>query len=212
MALPALLYLHGGAGIFGTPDNLDARHRALLEARGFTVISVDYPKVIGSTIHATPAALERTVTALAAESPTGTVVVVGHSFGGYLTLWLAATHPAVARAVALAGYGDLLADWYLTPSAHYAATKELRGFRPEMVTPASSWDAKFDLYVYLRKTGGWPGYVSRADLDSLAAISPLRARHGQSKQTGIPLPVGQSSSESAAFGIDNTYQLRKSYT
>jgi pimeloyl-ACP methyl ester carboxylesterase len=174
VALSTLVYLHGGAGIFGSPANLDARHRALLEARGFTVVSADYPKVIGSSIHATLAALEQTVTALAAESPTSRVVVVGHSFGGYLTLWLAATHPAVERAVALAGYGDLLAGWCREPSAHYLASKDLSGFLPHLVKPDSSFEAKFDLYLYLRQTGSWPEFVSQGNVESLAAISPLR--------------------------------------
>jgi pimeloyl-ACP methyl ester carboxylesterase len=174
MTLSTLVYLHGGAGIFGSPANLDARHRGLLEARGFTVVSADYPKVIGSSIHAMLAALEQTTTALAAESPTGRVVVMGHSFGGYLTLWLAATHPAVERAVALAGYGDLLAGWCREPSAHYLASKDLSGFLPHTVTPDASFEAKFDLYMYLRQTGSWPEFVSQGHVQSLAAISPLR--------------------------------------
>jgi pimeloyl-ACP methyl ester carboxylesterase len=174
MTLPLLVYLHGGAGIFGSPDNLDPRHRALLEARGFTVVSADYPKAVGTTIHVTLATLRETVSSLAAVSPTGTVVVIGHSFDGYLTLWLAATHPAVTRAVALAGYADLLAEWYTQPSEHYVQAKDLRGFRPESVTPDAPPGERYDLYLYLRQTGTWPDYVSGGDPCSLAALSPLR--------------------------------------
>jgi pimeloyl-ACP methyl ester carboxylesterase len=173
MTQPTLIYLHGGAGIFGSPDSLDPWHRELLEGWGFAVTAPDYPKVIGRTIHDTLAALEQSVTATAAESATGTVVVMGHSFGGYLALWLAATHPAVTRAVALAGYADLLAEWYLSPSTTYLRAKDLSGFLPATVTEASSRAMKVDLYLYLRQTGTWPKYVSGGDLESLAAVSPL---------------------------------------
>ena len=99
--LPTLVYFHGGAGLFGSPDNLDPRHRALLEAAGFGVISADYPTAIGRTLHEVVAAVAETAEAAAAQSPTGSIVVMGHSFGGYLALWLAATQSFVARAVAL---------------------------------------------------------------------------------------------------------------
>jgi pimeloyl-ACP methyl ester carboxylesterase len=170
MASARLIYLHGGAGIFGSPQDLDPRHRALLEGRGFTVTALDYPKAIGRTIHATLDALRQAVTQLAVGE---TVVVMGHSFGGYLALWLAATHPAVARAVSLAGYADLLAGWYTLPSEHYLRVKDLSGFHPERVAPDSSRDMKVDLYLYLRQTGLWPHYVSGGDVESLAAISPV---------------------------------------
>ena len=172
--LPTLVYFHGGAGLFGSPDSFDPRHRALLEGAGFAVISADYPKAIGRTLHDVVASAAETVKRVAAVSPTGSVVVMGHSFGGYLTLWLAATQPNVARAVALAGYADLLAPFYTEPSAHYLAVKDLTGFRPESVNADSPSGEKFDLYLHLRQTATWPDYVSRGDPASLEAISPLR--------------------------------------
>ncbi|MCU0520980.1 MAG: alpha/beta fold hydrolase [Anaerolineae bacterium] len=171
--LPELVYFHGGAGLFGSPDDLDPRHRARLEGAGFAVISADYPKAIDRSLHEVLAAVAETVRRVASGSPTGTVVVMGHSFGGYLALWLAATQPSVARAVALAGYADLLAAFYTEPSAHYLAAKDLAGFRAELVTVDSPPADKYDLYLYLRQTATWPDYVSKGDPASLAALSPL---------------------------------------
>jgi len=169
-----LVYFHGGAGLFGSPDYLDPHHRALLEGAGFTVVAPTYPKAIAAPIQHTLATVAATVATLAAEAPGGRVTVVGHSFGGYLTLWLAATQPTVARAVAFSGYGDLLGTWYTEPSEHYLGVKDLSHFEPASVTPASTFEERLDLYLYLRQTGTWPDYVSKGDPASLAALSPTR--------------------------------------
>ena len=190
--LPTLVYFHGGAGLFGSPDSLDPRHRAKLEGAGFTVISADYPKAIDRSLHDVLTAVAETVRREAAGSPTGTVVVMGHSFGGYLALWLAATHPSVARAVALAGYADLLATFYTEPSAHYLAAKDLTGFRADLVTVSSPPADKVDLYLYLRQTATWPDYVSKGDSGSLAALSPL---HLPPRSTPVLLVHGEADTD-----------------
>jgi len=173
-ASDTLVYFHGGAGLFGSPDNLDPRHRALLEDAGFRVVAPAYPKAIAAPIQHTLATVAEKVGALAEEAPSGRVIVMGHSFGGYLTLWLAATQPTVARAVAFSGYGDLLGSWYTEPSETYLSVKDLSHFEPASVTPASTFGERLDLYLYLRQTGTWPDYVSKGDLASLAALSPTR--------------------------------------
>jgi acetyl esterase/lipase len=196
-----IVYLHGGAGLFGSPNNLDPRHRELLEAAGFTVVAPAYPKAVAVPIQRALATVAATVADCAADAIGGQVIVMGHSFGGYLTLWLAATQTTVARAVAFAGYGDLLGAWYTEPSEHYLRVKDLSGFDPGSVTPASTVSERIDLYLYLRQTGTWPSYVSKGDPASLIAISPLRLPppeipiyllHG-TDDTDVP------SSESAAY-------------
>ena len=214
--LPTLVYFHGGAGLFGSPDNLDQRHRALLEGAGFTVISADYPKAIGRPLDEVIASVTETARRAADESPSGSIVVMGHSFGGYLTLWLAATQPFVARAVAFAGYADLLAPFYIEPSAHYLAAKDLSGFRPELVTATSPPADKFDLYLYLRQTATWPDYVSRGDPASLAMLSPLHLPpaptpvflvHGEA-DTDVPYTASVAYQEHvAAVSPDSTLVL-----
>jgi acetyl esterase/lipase len=169
-----IVYLYGGAGLFGSPADLDPRHRVLLEEAGFTVIVPDYPKAIATPLRHTVSTVAETVADIAASARGGRVIVMGHSFGGYLALWIAATQSTVIRAVAFAGYGDLLASWYTEPSAHYLGVKDLGDFDPASVTPAASSGERFDLYLSLRQTGTWSDYVSKGDLASLESLSPLR--------------------------------------
>jgi acetyl esterase/lipase len=113
-ARPLVLIFHGG---FWRP-RYDRAHTgsmaAALADAGWTVASVEYRRVPGRP----EATLEDVAAALAALSGKiarhdGRVVPIGHSAGGHLVLWLAATHaePRLAGVLALAPAADLrLAD------------------------------------------------------------------------------------------------------
>jgi acetyl esterase/lipase len=107
---PLILLIHGG---FWRPQ-YDRTHtgpmaEAIADA-GFTVASVEYRRVPGD-----PDKTLGDVSAALAELPTllgnhnGKVVLIGHSAGGHLVLWLSAVRrsPALHGALALAPAADL---------------------------------------------------------------------------------------------------------
>jgi acetyl esterase/lipase len=100
------------------------------------------------------------------------IAVAGGSAGGYLTLTSGfRVHPRPAVLFSLYGYGDLVGDWYSTPSPHprHNRSKVTReeAFR-QVSGPAISdqRDRKGDgglFYQYCRQTGTWPKAVSGWD-------------------------------------------------
>lgn len=91
--LPIVLFFHGGAFIFGTPDQYDFQMYPLVESTNVIIVSVDYRL---APEYPFPAALEDAVTALkwvykAAQTIGGnsdTISVMGSSAGGTIALSL----------------------------------------------------------------------------------------------------------------------------
>src|SRR5689334_1945295 len=104
---PLLVLIHGG---FWRPgyDRIHLRPLAgALRGAGRTVVSVEYRREPGDPDAST--ADVRAALVVAAAVAAGPVVVVGHSAGGHLALWAAATAPApgLVGTVALAPVADL---------------------------------------------------------------------------------------------------------
>jgi acetyl esterase/lipase len=100
------------------------------------------------------------------------IAVIGGSAGGYLTL--ASGHrvkPRPAALVSLWGYGDLVGDWYSTPSPHarHQSPKLSREEAYKQVSGPPISDARERkgnggaFYQYCRQQGMWPKAVSGWD-------------------------------------------------
>src|SRR5262249_3562988 len=93
------------------------------------------------------------------------IAVAGGSAGGYLTLTSGfRVHPRPVALFSLYGYGDLIGDWYSTPSPHprhhHSQLTREEAFGQVSGPPISdSRDRKGDggaFYEYCRQTGSWP--------------------------------------------------------
>ncbi len=93
---PVVVLIHGG---FWRPAYDRTHLRPMASALPWPVVSIEYPRVPGSP-DLTIAAVSKAVS-----SVKGRVVVAGHSAGGHLALWVAATLGLAA--VALAPVADL---------------------------------------------------------------------------------------------------------
>jgi acetyl esterase/lipase len=174
----AVVWIHGGALIGGNRSDIDRRVRKHMLEAGHVLISLDYrlaPETqLAEIVHDVEDAFDwvrRNGPRRFKIDPTR-IAVAGGSAGGYLTLTSGfRVRPRPAVLLSLFGYGDLVGDWYSTPSPHprHNNRKVTRddAFR-QVSGPAisDSRDRKGDaglFYEYCRQTGTWPKAVSGWD-------------------------------------------------
>lgn len=185
----AILWLHGGALIWGTRRWLgQAQLRRYLQ-RGFTVMAADYRLAPETKLPAIIEDLADVWRWVQEEAPTQCgvgperVAVVGGSAGGYLTLMAGLLAPAPRALVPFYGYGDIVGPWYTAPDEYYcrlpAVTREQAlatvGSKP-LASAASN--QRFAFYLYCRQQGRWnqevAGHDPAREPEFFAPYCPLR--------------------------------------
>ncbi|GAK83015.1 hypothetical protein JCM19238_562 [Vibrio ponticus] len=89
------------------------------------------------------------------------IAVVGHSAGGYLSLYLSTKYSSINAVVSFYGYGSLIDTWTHTPSAHYLAQDSIS--HEEAIATVGNKELgdadrqfqRFKFYAHTRQTGGW---------------------------------------------------------
>jgi acetyl esterase/lipase len=194
-ARPVLLWIHGGALIFGhrveladAGDQLD-----LYLERGFVVVSIDYRLAPATRLDQIQADVADAHAWLRREGPSAfgidpdRIGVVGHSAGAYLALSLGfRAEPRPAAVVSFYGYGTL--GWYTSPSEVYLEDGPIDDDDPDVAavrrgppianSPLAELDQRITFYVYCRQTGRWPievaGRDPATDAGFFAGYEPLR--------------------------------------
>jgi acetyl esterase/lipase len=172
---PVVVRIHGGALIMGHRDwENDKLCLKLLEA-GYVIISVDYRLAPETKLPAIIEDLEDVFAWIREKGPelfkvdTSKIAVTGGSAGGYLTLTSGfRVKPRPTVLVAFYGYGDLIGEWYSTPSQHHLSeiTKQEAWEQVSGSKISDSRNRKGDggaFYRYCRKHGIWPKVVSGWD-------------------------------------------------
>jgi acetyl esterase/lipase len=174
---PVLMWIHGGALIFGHRDMLDPGLRDQALAAGFAVVSVDYRLAPETSLAEIVTDVEDAYRWIRTEGPAAfgadpdAVVVAGGSAGGYLTLMMG--FRATPRPAALAvfwGYGDIIGDWYAEPSEYYLATypevthaEAFAHVNSPGISAAPLARERGAFYLYCRQQGTWIQNVSGHD-------------------------------------------------
>lgn len=172
---PVAVWIHGGALIMGGREGINRRVKQMFLEAGYTIVSIDYrlapetklPDIIEDVEDAFKWIRENGP-ALFRIDP-NRMAVLGGSAGGYLTLtagYRVTPRPTVL--VAFWGYGDLIGDWYSTPSPHPRHQKPKLSeaqARQEVSGPpiANSRDRDGNggaFYQFCRQRGIWPQEVS----------------------------------------------------
>ncbi|MGH2616558.1 MAG: alpha/beta hydrolase [Thermomicrobiales bacterium] len=195
---PVIVWLHGGALIFGSRRMLPvAQVERYLDA-GYTVVAADYRLAPETRLSQILTDVQDAIAWVRDEGSRlfGTdsqrLAVAGHSAGGYLAL-LAGRHvrPRPRALVAFYGYGEIVGPWYSTPSPFYcqqplvreAEARSVVGIAPISEPPrteAASGQAAPDrgrFYLYCRQQGRWPqevtGFDPRHDATALSPFCPV---------------------------------------
>ena len=189
---PAVVWIHGGALIMGGREGIDGRVKKMFLDAGYVIISIDYRLAPETKLPVIIEDIEDAFRWIREWGPRlfgidgGRIAVLGGSAGGYLTLVTGyRVRPRPTVLVSFWGYGDLIGDWYSTPSSHPRHQKSKMSesdARMQVSGPpvANAEDRNGDggaFYQFCRQKGIWPQEVSgwdpHEDAKKFAPYMPL---------------------------------------
>ncbi len=176
---PGIIWIHGGALIFGTRKGIPEEQLGLYLNAGFTVIAIDYRLAPETKLPQIISDLEDAHSWVVAKGPglfnvdPARIGIIGHSAGGYLTLMAGfRARPTPRALVSFYGYGDITGPWYSAPDSFYNLQPKIdkdiayRAVGDSVVSSApwqSSTYSRGQFYLYCRQNGLWPLEVSGHD-------------------------------------------------
>jgi acetyl esterase/lipase len=190
---PVVVWLHGGALIFGHRETVPSWLLEACSRIGWAVVSFDYRLAPETKLPEIVADIEDAFGWLRGDGPEpgpgdpGPIAVVGESAGGYLALVAGfRIRPRPAAIVSLYGYGDLIGEWYSRPSPHPGhagivmssadARRQVSG--PPVADERDRHGDGYAFYLYCRQRGLWPkevtGWDPERDPDRFFPFMPVR--------------------------------------
>lgn len=182
-----VIYLHGGALIYGSRLDLPEMHKKAFCEAGYAIIAADYPLCPEARL---PQIAEDVIATVnwylsARETLFGGSTgyfLFGRSAGAYLCLLMMRRDLAEKPRgiISYYGYGLLCNGWYDAPSAFYRRYPAV----PDSALRKSGGDVKYELamplgyaaYVALRQRGGWGAYLGGVD-DALYTLRGFDAKN-----------------------------------
>ena len=190
---PVFVWIHGGALINGHRACISQRVKDMVLEAGYVLVSIDYRLAPETQMPAIIEDLEDAFAWVREKGPslfqadTSKIAVAGGSAGGYLTLTSGfRVQPPPTVLVAFWGYGDLVGDWYSTPSPHarhHRTTMSKDEAHQQVSGPPVSDSREREgnggaFYQYCRQHGTWPKAVSgwdpRSEVDKFVPYMPVR--------------------------------------
>jgi acetyl esterase/lipase len=172
---PVIIWIHGGALIFGSRSMLPADELGLFLEAGFVVVAIDYrlapetklPEILNDVDDALH--WVRTEGPLLFNADPARIAVVGQSAGAYLALMEGARAlPRIRAIVSFYGYGNISGDWYSRPNTVFLKQRPVTKEEAYLVVGGpvlseSTPGQRDTFYVYCRQTGLWPLEVTSID-------------------------------------------------
>lgn len=182
-----IIYLHGGALIYGSRDDLPKAHLEAFCHSGHPIIAIDYPlcpeatllEIIEDVASSIEWYISNRVKLFGDEQK---YVLFGRSAGAYLALLMLRQNLSEAPSAIISyyGYGVFVNGWYCTPSSFYIKYPLM----PETCLRKKSGRSNYSLpiqlgystYVYLRQRGEWGKYLGAYN-ESISTLTGYAARN-----------------------------------
>jgi acetyl esterase/lipase len=187
---PVIIWIHGGALIFGGRGSVKDHQLQRYLRAGYAVVSIDYRLAPETKLPAIIEDLQDAYRWAREQGPQlfqidpDRVAVVGDSAGGYLTLMAGfAVTPRPKALVSFYVYGDITGPWTSHADPHYGkldliAKKEAYGALGGTVCSESPIFPRVTFYNYCRQNGLWLKEVAGLDPDkdraTLEQFCPVR--------------------------------------
>ena len=170
-SLPVITYIHGGALIWGSREEVNIDEINAFHDEGMAYISIDYRLAPETKLMDIKNDVEDAFTWIRGTGVSlygfdeNRIAVLGKSAGGYLALLSGTFEHKPQAIISFYGYGDILGDWYSHPSRHYLLSPSVsehevnRCIVQDRPTYAKCED-RWPLYLHARQTGTWASLVS----------------------------------------------------
>ncbi len=189
---PVVMWIHGGALIFGHREGIAPHEVAMFLGAGYTVVSIDYRLAPEAKLRGIIEDVQDAYRWVRTSGPelfgadADRVAVMGGSAGGYLTLLAGACfEPRPSALVSVAGYCDITGPWYSSPDAFYRqqpivpkqkAYEAVGG--QEAAWNETQGSERWSFYLYCRQQGLWPrevaGYDPHTEPEAFDPYCPVR--------------------------------------
>jgi acetyl esterase/lipase len=171
---PIIVWIHGGALIWGGRNSLPKEQLEFYLNAGYSVLSIDYRLAPETKLYEITEDIKDAIiwvqnNDIQLQIDPKKIFVIGHSAGGYLALMTGYLLDKPPRAiVSFYGYGDIQSEWCNQPDSYYTKlglipkNNAFKIIRDSAITSASS-NERYDLYLYCRQQGIWTNIVSGHD-------------------------------------------------
>jgi acetyl esterase/lipase len=188
-AAPVVVWIHGGALIMGSREQIHGR-RGLLDlcsSKGLAVVAIDYRLAPETKLPEILTDVQDAFAWIRNEGPAygldgDRIGVMGHSAGGYLALMCGVVvQPRPRAIVSFYGYGDIVGEWYAQPDPFYnqlapisdAEARSAVGTMPLSAPDELENTRRGRFYLWTRQRGLWPREVGGKDpVQDRAAFGP----------------------------------------
>jgi len=170
-SLPVVIYIHGGALIFGSRKDVNENEIQAILNEGIAYISIDYRLAPETKLMDIIVDVEDAIRWVREEGAKlyafdeSRIAVLGKSAGGYLALLSGTFQNRSNAIISFYGYGDILGDWYSLPSPHYNKSPKVSANEAEKcitsdILTHADYPKRWPLYLHTRQTGSWASLVS----------------------------------------------------
>lgn len=174
---PVVVWIHGGALIFGTRRWVQKVQSQLLHEAGYTQVSIDYRLAPETKLPEILADVGDAIRWLGDNAAmlnidANRMGLLGRSAGGYLALMGGCSLGVKPKAIAsFYGYGDIIGDWYAKPDPHYcklpmvaeATARAVVGEEERSEPDGTGGPNRHPFYLYCRQQGLWPREILGVD-------------------------------------------------
>ena len=185
---PVIVFIHGGGLVWGSREDMKIEHLDFYRQAGFNVFSIDYRLAPETKLPGIKQDIEDALRWIENEGTkqfdydAEKIAVLGSSAGGFLAL-LTGTFTTKPKAIiSFYGYGDIIGDWAVKPSPHYAAmTNVPRELAKMLVTDnvisVGPIEKRYAIYMHARQHGVWieeiTGLIPMIEKEELSKYCPL---------------------------------------